>query len=202
MKSSWILPDRKQSGAIWLDQSGNVVLLHSALQLHEIPRAFTLGIPEELFVANRDRPVFYLQFARLPKGESLFAASLEAGKDCGGRTVVLTLMVQLDRHETLRPESIASFKTPDEKEESYAIDLLSDLGRQFKERASPLNELFKAVETFPTLETFASEELRRSANQPAWMKKKRSGADSEGFSSQSCVKRACSGRSEHIDRFG
>lgn len=80
MKTSWILPDREQSGTMLLDQSGNVEPLHRVLQLHKLPRAFTLGIPEELFIANRDRPVLYLQFARVHDGEGLFAASLEAGK--------------------------------------------------------------------------------------------------------------------------
>jgi hypothetical protein len=170
MKTSWILPDRQQTGTMLLDQSGCVEPIHTALELHKLPRAFTLGLPEELFLATRDRPVFFSQFARLGDGENLFAASLEAGKDVGGRAVVLTLLVQLHGQEMVQAESVADFKIP-----ALEIDcdrsLLLELTEQFNERASSLNSLLTAVKDFPERRTFASEALRRSANRPEWMKK-------------------------------
>lgn len=180
MKTSWILPDREQTGNMLLDHCGKVEPLHTVLQLGNVPRAFTLGIPEELFLSNRDKPVFFLQFARLVNGEGLFGASLEAGKDVGGRAVVLTLLVQLDGRETLMSEDVAELETPTTEIEC-AENLLLELTKQFNERTSPLNSLLTAVDRFPECQTFASEQLRRSANRPAWMKKKSFGIESKGI---------------------
>lgn len=174
MKAIWILPDRHQCGTMLLDQDGCVEPVHTALPLTKLPRAFTLGIPEELFLANRDHPVFWVQYARLSDSESLFAASMEAGQDIGGRAVVLTLLVRLSEQETLHAENIAQFKVPTSEVEC-ARALLRELDRQFGDRESPLNALLVAIRQFPECRTFASETLRRSANRPEWMKKKSDG---------------------------
>jgi len=178
MKISWILPDREQTGTMLLEHGGSIESLHIMLNLHILPRAFILGIPEELFLANRSQPVFFLQYARLGDGLGMFAASLEAGKDVGGRTVVLTLLIEQCEPAMLKSEIITEIEIPT-SEVRCANNLLSELTKQFSERTSPLNSLLQAIEQFPERQTFASEVLRRSANRPDWMKKKRHGIESD-----------------------
>lgn len=178
MKISWILPDRGQTGTMLLAHSGSIEPLHKVLNLHVLPRAFILGIPEELFLTNRNQPVFFLQYARLGDGLGMFAAALEAGKDIGGRAVVLTLLIEQCEPAMLKFEMIADIEIPT-SETVCAKDLLSELTKQFSERASPLNSLLNAIEQFPERQTFASEVLRRSANRPEWMKKKGYGIESD-----------------------
>ncbi|WP_175926354.1 hypothetical protein [Burkholderia cepacia] len=177
MKAIWILPDRHQHGTMLLDQEGRIEPVHTALPMATLPKALTLGIPEELFQANRDQPVFWVQYARLSHSENLFAASLEAGKDISGRVVVLTLLVRLHAQETLQAEDITQFKAPTSEVEC-AQKLLRELARQFGEHESPLNALLAAVRQFPEYRTFASETLRRAVNRPDWMKKKSDGIQS------------------------
>lgn len=171
MKASWILPDRAQEGTMLLDQGSMVQPLHEALPLAKFPRAFTLGIPEELFSTNRTEPVFFMQYARLDSNDAIFSASLESGKDAGGRAVVLTLLVQLHSEDAIQASYIAGINPP-VSELNFAKDVLNRLDKQFIEPSSSLNELLAAIRQFPHKSTFASEMLRRSANRPEWMKKK------------------------------
>lgn len=176
MKISWILPDREQTGTMLLEHNGSVEPLHIVLNLHLLPRAFILGIPEELFLANRNQPVFFLQYAQLGDGVGMFAASLEAGKDIGGRAVVLTLLIEKCEPEMLKHQIINDIKIST-KEVLFAKDLLSELMKQFSKRTSPINSLLQAIKQYPERQTFASEVLMRSANRPEWMKKKIYGID-------------------------
>lgn len=179
MRASWILPDRAQKGTMLLDQSGSVGPLHELLSLARLPRPFTLGIPEELFVADRTEPVFFMQYARLDGNDAVFSASLEAGKDIGGRAVVLTLLIQLPAQEAIRASCTTRIDRPD-SELKFAKDILDRLDKQFADPSSSLNELLTAVRQFPYKDTFSSETLRRSANRPDWMKKKISRYVSDG----------------------
>ncbi|WP_322047412.1 hypothetical protein [Paraburkholderia sp. J67] len=181
MKTSWILPDRAQTGTMLLDLGDTTEPLHKALSLAKLPRAFTLGIPEELFQPGREQRVFYMQYARLEAGdEAIFSASLEAGKDVGGRTVVLTLLVQLDAGEQIRPEFIKECYRPNSASD-YAKEILNLVGGQLDDPNSSLREMLDAVRRFRHWKTFASEMLRRAANRPDWMKKKTSDLDSDYF---------------------
>ncbi|MBR8279050.1 hypothetical protein [Burkholderia vietnamiensis] len=173
MKASWILPDRAQKGTMLLDQGGSVRPLHEVLPLARLPRAFTLGIPEELFAVDRADPVFFMQYARLDGNDAMFSASLEAGKDVGGRAVVLTLLIQLDTGEAISTNYTAGVDRP-ASETQFAEDVLDRLAAQLADPCSTLAELLDAVRRFPYKNTFASESLRRSANRPEWMKKKAS----------------------------
>ncbi|WP_334032894.1 hypothetical protein [Burkholderia gladioli] len=173
MKASWILPDRGQKGIVLLDRGVTLQPLHEVLPLARLPRAFILGIPEELFAGDRTEPVFFTQYARLDENDAIFSASLEAGKDVGGRAVVLTFLIQLHAKETIQADCTRLTKLPD-SELDFADAVLNRLEKQFAEPSSPLNELLTAVNQYPYKSTFASETLRRSANRPDWMKKKTS----------------------------
>jgi hypothetical protein len=180
MKAGWILPDRSQFGTMLLDYGASVEPLHEAIPLASLPRAFTLGIPEELFVPDRANPVFFMQFARLANNDSMFSASLEAGRDVGDRAVVLTLLVQLHAEESIGANFTSEIDLPNSELE-FAKKILARLNKQFAEPSSTLNELLSAVHQFPERSTFASETLRRSANRPDWMKKKTSWRISDDF---------------------
>jgi len=171
MKFGWIIPDREQTGTVLVDWDGHITPLHKSLDLRKLPKAFTLGIPEELVAQNYASPKLFSQIARLEGGASLFAASLEAGVDTEGRAVVLTLLGQLGRNEELSQSEILSIHLP-ASEVEYGEKLLKALEVDLQCGRSSLSSMLKATKQFPARRTFASEYLSRSANPPDWMEKK------------------------------
>lgn len=176
MKSAWILPDRHQTGTLLLDEGGRLEPLHKVIDLRKLPRSLTLGIPEELFAANRSGSTPFFQLARLGDDETLFTASLEAGADDDGRAVVLTLLFKLDQGKAFDLKCLAEIDVP-VSEVAYAKTLLGEINTQLCNPSSQLATMLNAVERLPTLLTFASETLIRSANRPDWMKKKAFGRE-------------------------
>lgn len=177
MKTAWILPDRQQTGMVFIDWGSNIEPLHKSLDLGRLPKAFTLGIPEEVASSDLAANAVFSQFARLEGGSSLFAASLVAGNDNGGRTVVLTLLVTLQQNDVLNQLNDLDIQLP-MSEKKHGEKLLNILADDFRSRDSSLSFMLKAVERFPRFNTFASDYLSRSVNPPDWMKKKVFGKDS------------------------
>jgi len=171
MKIGWILPDRRQTGTLSIDWGNRISPLHQEFDLRTIPRAFTLGIPEEVIARTAEKARIFSQVARLDEGGALFAGSIEAGTDDGGRVVVLTLIAQLHNNETLTADCARQIFVP-ASEKEYGEKLREVLSKDLLSQDSDLSSMLVAVKQFPLLRTFASERLVRTANPPDWMKKK------------------------------
>jgi len=179
MKYLLLLPDFYQSGEIkaWgEDMSLPVpVSICKDIPLRELPDSFVLGIPESLLRANVEQDFVYAQYARLNSKRSILSFSIRGGSDKSGRTVVLTILQLLGEGESLTfpPEAPLSLPLSIDKKNEIEGRIEAMIRRLQSESSENIKNMILAVEKYPKLRTFASEDTDSLARKPQWTPRKK-----------------------------
>lgn len=173
MTFCWLLPDTDQTGEIKVVRGGISTTLSESLgiALQDLPASFVLGIPESILRANSDEHFIYAQYAKLAT-KHLFSCSMRAGKDVGGRTVLLTYVQAMPELNSIciqvEPESqdVDSMMI-------HAMNTMSDLFRSESVQAGSNIARMLAEVNRTKASTFASECAPDATNKPDWTPEKK-----------------------------
>lgn len=164
MRDIWLLPDREQTGTIQVFESGELKPLHEAVELSLLPMSFVLGIPEAVLRENPSEGFVFSQYSRLSDNRAVFAVSKRAGLDQSGRSVVLTNLQWLEpeEHPVLpKGQTLEIFDKLRKSKEiiEFALD---------DNALENVRAMLYAVDSRPSIRSYASESMARSANRPEW----------------------------------
>lgn len=172
MRSIWLLPDRDQTGRIQAVEDERTYSLHELISLKELPPAFVLGIPEEIYRSKSGEFFLFAQFVFLASGSRVFCLSAPAGRDISGRMVSISNLQFLEEGEEPSLKFLAPKILPNE--DKKIINTIS-LGQKENnlELFGAVNKMLEAVKQAKNARSFSSEALILARNKPDWMPQKK-----------------------------
>lgn len=179
MKCLVLLPDFYQSGEIHAWSDGMLapvpVSVCKDIPLRELPDCFVLGIPESLLRANIEQDFVYAQYARLNSKQSILSFSIRGGHDKSGRIIVLTILQLLGEGESLTFPPEAPPSLPFSIDKKNEIEGRAEVMIRLLQSEPPANikNMILAVEQYPKLRSFASEDADSLAQRPQWTPRKK-----------------------------
>lgn len=172
MRSIWLLPDRDQTGRIQAVEDECTYSLHELISLKELPPAFILGIPEEIYRSKSGEFFLFAQFVFLTSGSRVFCLSAPAGRDISGRIVSISNLQFLEEGE----EPNLKFFAPTiiSSEDKRIINKISAGQKENNlELFGTVNKMLEAVKQAKKARSFSSETLILARNRPDWMPQKK-----------------------------
>jgi len=172
MRSIWLLPDRDQTGRIQAVEDESIYSLHELISLKELPPAFVLGIPEEIYRSKSGEFFLFAQFIFLASGSRVFCLSAPAGRDISGRIVSMSNLQFLEEGEEPNLKFLAPKILPNE-DKKIINTIFSGQKENNLELFGAVNKMLEAVKQARNARSFSSEPLILARNKPDWMPQKK-----------------------------